>query len=267
MRRRRLGGELRRLREAAGIDVEAAAAELDCSVGKIRHIENGRNAPRKPELTALVNLYGIAEDQHVVFEEIRREAARPGWWSQARLPTWLQTYVGAETDAHTVSTFTLELIPGLLQIEPYARTVHEIEGLVDIDRKVAARVRRQQRLVADEYPLTLNAVISEATLHRVANAPFAKDQFRHLLTMGQRANITVRILPFSAGLHVSLNGGFILLEFDPEVSLTAAYVEYAVGGDLVDDQVVVARMAEKFATLRELAMSEEESAHFIREWI
>jgi len=267
MRRRRLGDELRRRREAANVTVEAAAEELDCSVGKIRHIESGRNAPKKPELTSLASLYGMDEETHAVLEEIRREASKPGWWSIARLPPSLQTYVGAEADALSVRTFHVELVPGLLQVERYARAVNELEGVANIDRQVEVRRRRQERLSDDEQPLVLHAVISEAVLRRVASADYAKEQFRHLLAMAERPNVTIQVLPFSAGLHVSLNGGFVLLDFEPDVSLPCAYLEYAAGGDFVDDQVMVARMAAKFDSLHEMAMSEEQSVRFIREWI
>lgn len=267
MRRRRLGDELRKLREAANVRAEIAAAELDCSLAKIRHIEGGRNAPKKPELIALAKLYGVDDDVYAALEGIRQEAAKPGWWSTARLPPSLQTYVGAESDADVVQNFALELIPGLLQVEEYARDVHVLQDAADIDKKIDVRIRRQQRLVADEDPLALNAVFSEAALRRLVNASYAKAQLRHLLAMAERPNITIQILPFSAGLHASMNGGFVLLKFDPAVSMPAAYLEYVAGGDFVDDQAVVSRIAERFATLRELAMSEEESVHFIREWI
>src|SRR5689334_12113194 len=89
MRKRRLGDELRKLREASGVQAEQAAAELDCSVGKIRHIEGGRNAPSKSDLTVLCNLYGASAEVHAVLEEIRKSAAKPGWWSTYRLPKWL----------------------------------------------------------------------------------------------------------------------------------------------------------------------------------
>jgi transcriptional regulator with XRE-family HTH domain len=266
MRKRRLGEELRKLREACGVAAEQAAAELDCSVAKIRHIEVGRNAPSKPDLTVLCDLYGASSDVHAVLEEIRKSASKPGWWSTYRLPKWLQTYVGAEADAHTVSNFELELIPGLLQTEAYARALHELVGATDIGRKVAARARRQESLTADDDPLMLHAVISEAALRRLNGADFGKEQFRHLIAMAGRPNIHLHVLPFSAGLHVSLSGGFVLLDFDPDISMPAGYLEYAAGGQLVDDPVVVDTLRQRFATLQEQAMSEHDSVDFIREW-
>src|SRR5947207_1936447 len=119
LRRRRLGAELRTLREALDLKVEDAARELDCSVGKVRHMETGRNVPKKPELTALVQMYGGSTEKHAELELLRQAGAKPGWWAAEGLPTPLETYVGAEDEALSVRQFTLELVPGLLQIEPY----------------------------------------------------------------------------------------------------------------------------------------------------
>lgn len=267
MRRRALGRRLRELREAVPLKVEDAALELDCSLAKVRHIELGRNAPSKTELKALAGLYGVGKEDLAVLEGIRVEASKTGWWSTARLPTYMQTYVGAETDAASVRAFALELIPGLLQVEEYTRALNELAGISDIDRLVDVRTRRQKRLKDDEALLELHAVISEGALRRLAAEPYAKVQLRHLLEMADRPNVTIQVLAFSAGLHLSMAGGFVLLDFDPEVSRPAAYLDYVIGGDFVDDQPVVARMAAKFTTLLELAMSPDDSVRFIREWL
>jgi transcriptional regulator with XRE-family HTH domain len=265
MRKRRLGSELRKLREVAGVAAERAAAELDCNVSKIRHVEGGRNAPSKSDLKALCELYGASANVHAVLEDIRKGASKPGWWSTYRLPRWLNAYVGAESDARTVSTFGLELIPGLLQTEAYARAVHEVVGIANPEKVVKARVKRQERL-SEEIPLTLNAVVSEGAIRRAAGADFAKEQFQHLLDMAAKPNVSLRILPFSAGLHTSMSGGFTLLEFDPEVGQPTGYLEYVGAGQLVDDPDIVRSMAARFAGLQGQAASEEDTADFISEW-
>ena len=176
MRKRRLGDELRRLREKSGVPAEQAATELDCTVGKIRHIEGGRNAPSKSDLTVLCGLYGASKGVHAVLESIRKGASQRGWWSTYKLPKWLHLYVGAESDAHTVRMFALEVIPGLLQTEAYMRELHDIAGLANFDKLVEARLKRQERLLSED-PLTLHAVISEAAIRRVASTNSARNSF------------------------------------------------------------------------------------------
>ncbi|HEU0128299.1 MAG TPA: helix-turn-helix transcriptional regulator, partial [Pseudonocardiaceae bacterium] len=210
LRRRQLGMELRRLRDAAGLTREAAADEIACSPTKITHLESGRNSPRKAELRVLLQLYGASVEEHALLEELRLEASERGWWSTARLPEWLAAYVGLEADASSLRTFTLELIPGLLQTEAYAREVqllgkHMIEP-DEVDRQVAARMRRQHRLT-EPQPLQFSAVVSEAALRRCASHPaIAPGQLRHLIERASLPNVDLRVLPLSAGLHPSMSG-------------------------------------------------------------
>ncbi|ALG11466.1 helix-turn-helix domain-containing protein [Kibdelosporangium phytohabitans] len=262
-RKRILGKELRRLREAVELNVETAASELDCSPAKVRHIENGRNSIKKTELMALVRLYK-AEENLAVLEEIRRDASKPGWWSTAKLPPTMQTYVGAESDATSMSTFQIELVPGLLQTEDYIRQLNHAASTADIDHWVEFRLRRQQRLFDEDFPLALHAICSEAVIHRMAHLRLAKAQLEHLVAMSERPNITIQILPFDAGFHPAMSGAFVLLEFDPEISLPVTYFEYANVGQFVDDEKIVNGATSKFAKLGEAAMSPNDSIRFLR---
>ncbi|MGH3914813.1 MAG: Scr1 family TA system antitoxin-like transcriptional regulator, partial [Pseudonocardiaceae bacterium] len=124
LRKRQLGMELRRLRDAAGLTREVAADEIACSPTKITHLESGRNSPRKAELRVLLQFYGASADEHDALEVMRLEASERGWWFTAKLPEGLAAYVGLEDDASSLRAVALELIPGLLQTEDYAREIH-----------------------------------------------------------------------------------------------------------------------------------------------
>lgn len=269
LRKRQLGIELRRLRDAAGITREVAAGEIACSPTKITHVESGRNSPRKAELKVLLQLYGASAEEHAALEELRREASQRGWWSTARLPEWLAAYVGLEADATSLRSLALELIPGLLQTENYAHEVHLLGDHMtapdEVGRWVAARVQRQHRLTGPQ-PLQLSAVVSEAALRRCASHPtIAPGQLKHLITQANLPNVELRVLPFSAGLHQSMSGSFSLLNFPDGVLPDVAYQEYAVGGHVIDDQVIVARLDRLFAALRDQALGADESLVVISE--
>lgn len=269
VRRRQLGVELRRLRNAAGVTREAAAAQIACSLTKITHVESGRNSPRRAELMVLLQLYGATAEQHVALEELRREASQRGWWSDARLPDWLAAYVGLEADAASLRSFSLELIPDLLQTEDYAREAHLLGGYMmapdELDRQVAACMQRQHRLTGSQ-PMQLCAVVSEAALRRCASHPaIASGQLKHLLTQASLPNVELRVLPFSVGLHQSMVGPFSLLSFLDGVLPDVVYQEYAGGGHITDDQMTVARLDGLFAALRDRALSADESLTVISE--
>lgn len=268
MRKKQLGRQLRELREAAGLRMEDAAATLDCARSRISHLETGRYAVRKPDLEALLRLYG-ALDRLDVLEEIRRESAKPGWWSTYRLPEWLQGYIGLEDDAVRVRSFALEPIPGLLQTEAYARLLYTLRPRSgrEVDRHVAARMQRQARLTAPE-PLTLSVVISEAALTRtLALGAVGIEQLRHLSVRGELPNVTVHVLPFATGVHRSMSGSFTLLDFAPGVSPPIAYQEYAVGGHLVDEQDAVQELSDLHDQLQDQALGPDESLIVISDLI
>lgn len=268
IRKRQLGIELRRLRNAAGISREVAATAIGASPTKITHQESGRNSPRKPELIVLLQTYGADQETTDTLEELRQEASQPGWWSTARLPEWLAAYVGLETDASTLRALGLELIPGLLQTEEYAREVHlcgsHMTPPEEVDRRVKARIQRQNRLTDGNSPLDMSVVVSEAALQRcVHQSAVAGQQMRRLLERAEQPNIELRVLPFRAGLHGSMSGSFTLLSFPDGLLPDAVYQEYAVGGHIIDDQSVVRRLDTLFSELRSQALDADDSLTMI----
>jgi transcriptional regulator with XRE-family HTH domain len=268
MRRRQLGAELRRLRNDAGITMEHAAAVLDCARSRIGHIENGRNSIRKPELKVILDLYGASDDEHRTLEELRQQASKRGWSSTYRLPSWLKRYVEMETDATTMRSFEGELIPGLLQTEAYARRVHTVAGDLikpaNLDKWVAARMRRQARLTDDDTPLELSTVVSEAAFQRtLGDTDIGPAQLDHVITMARRPNVTLHVLPYQAGLHASMSGSFAVLTFDTEVAPPFGYQEHAIGGHVIDDRGTVNQLLELWELLRTQALSAHESLRWL----
>lgn len=269
IRRKQLGIELRALREAAGVTRPEAAAALKCSPARIGHIEVGKNALGYAELVLLLRDYYGADDVTLAaLEELRQEATKRGWWSTYGLPEWLAGYVGLEHDASTVRTIELELIPGLLQTEQYAREVYVLGdrfAAKETERRTAVRMQRQERLVGEDR-LELIAVVSEGALLRCAqHGSIAHEQLVKLHDRAQWPNIELRVLPFSAGLHVGMAGAFTLLSFPDRLLPDAAHQEYAVGGHIVDDESVVSQLDRLFSKLRSQALPPEESLAVLAE--
>lgn len=269
VRRKQLGATLRRLREAAKISMDEAAAHLDRSRSGISQIETGRTAPRKPDLESLLRLYGADQQTAAALEKLRREGSKRGWWSIYRLPDYLADLVGLEDDAIGERAVELELIPALLQTPDYAKAVHVIgphaPPAAEVERRVAVRMRRQKRLGGAE-PLEFSAVISEAALLRTAAQPdVGPEQLRRLVSDAALPNVSLQVLPFRVGLHRSMSGSFVLLDFAPGVAVNAAYQEYAVGGNLVDDEDVARLLGDMHGELRSQALGADESLALITE--
>jgi len=270
MRRRQLAQALQQLREQAGLKVEAVAERLDVSRSAVAAYEAGRNLVSQPVLESLLRLYGAYDAKFDELNELRKDAKKPGWWSTRGLPNWLKSYVGLEADAASARVFSLELLPGLLQTEDYARQLHSmVHQLPDqeVERRVATRLQRQKRLIGPSPNLlTFSAVISEGALRRLSAEPaMAVAQLRHLESSARLPNVSLRVLPFAAGLHRSMSGSFTLLAFNPGVSLDIAYQEYAVGAHLVDEQDVVHELSGVYDQLQSQALDDDASLAAISE--
>lgn len=269
IRRRQLGAALRQLRVDADQTREEVAVILGCSPTKITYIESGRNVPSKTDLIVLMQHYETP-DKLGALEELRGEAGRRGWWATARLPEWLATYVGLETEASAVRSFQLELIDGLLQTEGYARELHGLRGTLSpdaLERRVAARLRRQERLTSSD-PLQLSAVLSEAALQRCVRHPsVAVEQFQQLIAWAKLPNVDIRVLPFEVGLHRGMAGAFTLLSFPEGLLPDAGWQEHPLGGHVIDDQTDVAYLATLYDELRGQALDSGESLTLLSEFI
>ncbi|MDN5913915.1 MAG: helix-turn-helix domain-containing protein [Pseudonocardia sp.] len=269
MRKRQLGSQLRRLRTDAGVSSEVAAAELDCARSKISHMETGRNAPRKPELKALLELYGAPADAYATLEALRIESGERGWWSTFKLPNWFSVYVGLEADASTMWSFAGETIPGLMQTIDYNRSTHQATPHLakpgEVDRLVEARRRRSLRLSTAPL-LDYRAVISEAAVRRaVGLGEVGAAQLEHLIKLAEQENVGLQILPLAAGLHASLGGSFVLLDFGGvDVAPPTAFQEFATSGEVADDQEIVASLTAAWNLLHEQALSEDDSLSWLR---
>src|SRR5918997_6329887 len=227
--RRRLGAELRTLREQAGLTLEDVAKELECSVSKVSRLETGQGIPKVRDVRDLLDRYGVTDPAHRdrLLRWVR-EGQRQGWWhdfsdvlapdpEDPLLPDNLSRYVALEQDASEVRGFENTLVHGLLQTEDYARAVLSALSTADpeaTDRLVEFRMRRQERLYVDEDPLKIHVILDEAVLQRpVGGEQVMCGQLKRLLADAQRPNITIQVLPFSVGAHRATDGSFVVLAF------------------------------------------------------
>lgn len=233
--RRRLGAELRALRERAGLTIEEVAKALECSVSKISRLETGKGIPYRRDVRDLLELFRVT-DQATRDRLMRwvREGQRQGWWddySDVLDPTspllYSLRYVALEQDASELRCYESILVHGLLQTEGYARAVLSAVSAASrwggqrsgadpevIDRLVELRIRRQERLYTAEDPMRLHVLLDESVLHRqVGGAQVMRGQLERLLVDAQRPNITLQVLPMKAGAHPSVAGSFVVLVY------------------------------------------------------
>ncbi|MGK5679960.1 helix-turn-helix domain-containing protein [Actinoplanes sp. URMC 104] len=267
IRRRRLGVELRRHREAARVTIDVVADRLGFSTSKVSRIETGNTSASPGDVQAMLEIYGVADEVKGELVQIAREARQKGWWHP--FSTVLTgAYVGLEAAARSVRTYESQVVPGLLQSEEYAIAMIRAARLGDTDQEIARRVRvrmeRQSLLIQDD-PIDLWVVLDEAVVSRpVGGDAVMLDQLARLIDVARLPNVTLQILPFAAGAHAGMDGTFAILEFEEEGDADVVFTENATGGLFLEKAEELSKYISIFDAIRTSALPPEESIGMIQ---
>ena len=268
-RRRALGQALRELRETAGKSILDAAALLECSESKIRKIEYGDVPTKVAERSALLTAYGASDEDAAEINNLAKVANQRGWWQSYRgaVPRWFRRYVGLESAATEIRWYEVELVPGALQTEEYARALINASNphmpQREIESRLNVRKERQERLLSDGTRLL--TVISEAAIRRVVGGTSAMaEQLDLLLNVQRQADVEVQVIPNSAGAHPATGFPFILLRFPDDQAPSLAYTENLTSAAYHDRPTDVETYTVVFDRLRAVALSPSDSAALIK---
>ncbi|CAL9492736.1 helix-turn-helix domain-containing protein [Streptomyces sp. enrichment culture] len=270
VRRRRLGQELRRLRELKGMTAEEVAERLLVSQSKISRLENGRRSISQRDVRDLCGVYEV-EDQRIVdsLMQMAKDSRQQGWWHAfGDIP--YSVYIGLETDAESLRTYEPQIITGLLQTSAYAEAL--IQGalpetsVADVEKRVRVRIRRQERISAENNPLRLWVVLDEASLRRVVGSrQVMREQLEHVAEMSQLPHITVQVLPFDVGAHPGINGQYSILEFADAADSSVVYIEGVTSDLYLEKAPDVQKYTVMYEHLRAQALNVEQSRQRIED--
>lgn len=210
LRQRRLGAELRKLRERAGLSSTDAAARIGIQQARMSMIEAGRYGVSADRVRAMARSYAC--DDMALIEALGGMTGRRGrvWWDEYRelLPMALVEVAELEHEATALRVAVLVTMPGLLQTSDHARASYgqSVPSLhpYEIEHRAAFRVRRQGVLHGDS-PLPYTAIVHEAALRMGVGGPeVVRGQLHHLIEMGEQSNVTILAIPFEqAGFPAS----------------------------------------------------------------
>ncbi|WP_436521424.1 helix-turn-helix domain-containing protein [Actinoplanes sp. HUAS TT8] len=219
---RSLGAALRKLRteHKPPLTMEEVANQFGWHKSKVSRIERGISTIPPRDVRALVAFYGV-EDVELIDAMVKLAAAsrHRNWWHRYTdvLPRQFATYLGLEGEAASMHSWEPVLVPGLLQTESYARALIAIhrtgQNDAETDRRVEARMERQALLRGPGAP-NFHAIIGENALHQmIGGRQVMGEQLRHLAETAERSNVTVQVVPWSAGACMPMEGGFQILRF------------------------------------------------------
>lgn len=267
LRRRKLVKELTAAREAAGMTGSLLATEIGLKPSSVSKIENGIQGLTVRNIKAYARVTGLSKaktDELVLLAA--NDKTYDDWLVEFRedMPDWFALYPALEEDAAQIWTYSSELVEGLFQTAAYAEAIvraslPEITE-EELERSIELRSRRQKLLDGDNPP-KLRLVLNEAVIRRqIGGETVMAEQIKHLFDLSEKEQITLQVLPFSAGAHPAMKTGFTLLRF-PEGfdDMDCAYLENENGGVWQEVLDHVARYSEVFERVSSMALTPKET--------
>lgn len=275
VRRRRLGAKLRALRGELTLDEVSEASNGLFVTSKLSRIETAKSAAKAKDVEALLDLYAslgrdVSDELRSALVTLTKEGSQRGWWHSYRgvLSPVYADLISLESEAESISTWQVGVMPGLLQTADYAREIIRATAMSEaiearVDALVEVRLARQA-ILTRESPVTLWAIIAEHTLlSRSENKDMMREQLARLLTMGQRPNVNIQVLRSTAPLHVGQMGSFTVLGFGPHPDLDVVHTESLSATLYVEERDKVAAHRDAWQRLTSAAESVEASTDLI----
>jgi len=219
--RRKLGNELLRLREEAGLTQAEVGKILWSSGTTVHRMEQGRSQIKGPQIESLLRALRIDDQkllEHLVrLAAISQDGEQPYDRYRESLSTEALQFFSYEEVATAIRDLQLVLVPGLLQTDDYAREViRSVQGITgDIDGFLSSRKDRQQKVIYRAAPPTMSFMLDEAVLYRpFGSAAIMTEQLYKLQEFNRHPHISIKVVPLAQGAGPALRGSFTLLEFD-----------------------------------------------------
>lgn len=263
LRRRRLARTLTQLREDAGMGLSEAAKAADFSQSKLSRIEAAGIAISGDDTYTLCGVLGVGDELTNALVALARQAKRRDWWA-----AYPRSVIGRrtdllelESDCTLTHSFTLDIVPGLLQTEDYARTLMQHgmprETEESIEQRVAMRMQRQQRI--KDGSLEYWAIVDEPALHRALGGnDVIAGQIEHLCDVATRRHVSIQILPFETTGHAGHGAPFSVFELPDGYRCVA--IDNLYGGLYIENEWEVREYQDTWSRLAAAALSFEQSA-------
>ena len=272
-----LGRELAHMIEEAGLSQADAADMLETSKARMTGLISGAGNISPGDLLLLASKLGFDDEGYQeALRDLRRDNHKRGFWTTGHNRAYsedLRLLIDLEKHAEQIRTAEVEVVPGLLQCESYVRAIHSDQSasdVVSVEDRVQARLARQTIFDAPEATQA-HFVLSESCLRREwADAETMREQMHYLVSMSDRRNIMLQVLPFNAppGRQSPISNRFVLLSVpSPGVAgpLELAYTEGEGEIRYLDDKKALKAHDAAWARLTSAALNFADSRKFVKQ--
>ncbi|MFG3101799.1 helix-turn-helix domain-containing protein [Streptomyces sp. NPDC048182] len=270
VRSRRLGTALRQYRLAAKFDQPQAAEVIASSQARVSRLESGHVTARVIEVRLLLDAYGVKDPEVAAkLEDLAKHSKNRGWWLEhaAHLRPDYVDHIALEDDATYIRDWQPVLVPGLLQTPSYAEAVisggPKYVAAERVEQLVKARTGRQAKI--QEGGASYSCILWEAVVeHPLVDIEVHQEQLAAILEITKRQNVTVQVLPFSAGAVAGATPAFSSFSFEAEPTVEAVTMENLRGTSVLEALDDLAAYADAYDQLRSAALAPDASARLIR---
>ncbi|MCC9738664.1 helix-turn-helix transcriptional regulator [Streptomyces sp. MNU89] len=253
--RQRFAEELRQLRAGKGVSLRQLGERLGWDWSLFGKMEKGETLGGPEVVQALDTYFGTPGMLLALWELARAD--------HTQFREQYRRYMELEAEATSLWHFAVSVLPGLLQTPGYAREVLAVGGSkgAELDQQVEARMGRRELLEGEDAP-PFRSLLSEAVLRTPVRDQGAwRAQLEFLAEVSERDNVTIQVLPMSAGPHGLVSAAVMFLRLLD--ARTVVYAENAFSGELIEDYGTVERLQRAYDAVRDLALSPAESRKFI----
>jgi hypothetical protein len=250
---------------------QAQAAEVIAGhQTRVSRIETGHVSARPLEIRAMLDAYGVHDlAVRKKLEDLARNSKRRGWWLEhaAHLRQDYLDFIALEDDATYIREWQQMLVPGLLQIPAYTEQNIAADPNYVPPELVAdlLKVRQARQTKIEEGGATYTAILWEGVIrHPLVDAEVHREQLSAILAAGKRKNVTLQVLPFSAGALAAMTSAFSTFSFDTDPVVEAVTLENLRGTSVLEGAADLSAYANAFDQLRSAALAPDASARLIR---
>ena len=264
---RAIGRQLAGWRDERELSLAEAGQRVGFSSAKLSMMENAVQPSAPVDVMALGYVYKVPTPQWqaVVLRAQYAEHARTRALNNEPNFDPAADFANLVFEATSLRVFTTDLVPAVFQLGGYANAAMQADDPVRIARLTMVREAWSARL-GDKDPLTVQAVFPEAVLRQVVGGPrVMKAQLLHLMEVSEHPTVSLQVVPRAAGAYPAMGSPFTLLEFPHRQHNDVAYLETFIKGEYFEEPGLTEQVAQRFASLREIALGPGESLELIAE--
>jgi transcriptional regulator with XRE-family HTH domain len=267
---RRLARALRKLRADADLTIEQVAEKVDLSASTLSRLETAQAVVRRGDIKELLDIYQVTDTQRDELLELAGQSRQQPWWQEYKdLPN--AATADLEAQAAIIRQYSALLVPGLLQTEAYAREVMRAirgdDGSENLERHLKLRMNRQA-VLTEKRPQYV-VVLDEPVWRRVVGGrQVMQAQLQRLIEASELPNVTLHVLPFTAGAHAGMDGEFTIFSYEKDHDVVyedpdVVYVDNIGGGAYIEESWMTERYNRTFDHLLETALDPLQSLQIL----